>query len=54
MPKGVIFWVIMIIWAIFGFMRNHSPDVRFGWGGDLLEFILFALLGWAVFGFVVQ
>ena len=54
MSKGLIFWVLMIIWAVFGVLRNQTSDARFGWGGDILEFVLFFLLGWAIFGFVVQ
>jgi hypothetical protein len=42
MAKGTIFWLLMIVWAIFG--------IAFG----LLGFILFFLLGWQVFGFVIR
>jgi hypothetical protein len=57
MSKGLLFWILMVIWLIFGVWRA-LPDVRGGqWQAaapSLLEFILFFLLGWAVFGFVVQ
>ncbi len=50
MPLAVAFWVLMIIWLVFGFWsRRAEPFVNWG-GGYLLEFILFGLLGWAVFG----
>jgi len=50
MGIGLLFWVLMIIWLVFGFVKdNFSPGIGL-WGGTLLEFILFALLGWAVFG----
>ena len=52
MSRGLIFWILMLIWFVFGFV------VHFGiigtpysiLGGALLLFILFALLGWQVFG----
>ena len=29
MPIGILFWVLMIIWAIFGFAWNSNPyDAR--------------------------
>jgi hypothetical protein len=51
MTRGLIFWVIMLIWAIFflavfgGFAGRYGAE-----GGALLNFILFALLGWQVYG----
>lgn len=49
MSIGIIFWVIMIVWLVFGFWRN-SANIGAWVPGALIEFILFALLGWAVFG----
>jgi hypothetical protein len=53
MSIGVLFWVLMILWLLFGFFYNTSPS-RFGpygWAGNsLLLFILMALLGWEIFG----
>jgi hypothetical protein len=40
MSKGLVFWVLMIVWAVFSVMRARSTDARFGWGGDILEFVL--------------
>ena len=51
MTRGLIFWVLMLIWFVF------SLAVFGGYGGAygvkasaLLEFILFLLLGWQVYG----
>jgi hypothetical protein len=61
MPAGMIFWLIMILCFIFGFWRNYSyaPGPggarNFGMiGGDLIYFILFFIVGWKLFGFVIQ
>jgi len=56
MPVGVIFWVLMIIWAVVGFGLSWLPgDARvWGFGGNLLLFILLFLLGWKAFGFIVH
>jgi hypothetical protein len=55
MGKGLFFWIIMIIWFIFGWFRD---DPRIGpYGGPTHNFMLFALLfllGWHAFGFVIQ
>ena len=57
MPIGMIFWMLMIIWALFGIMWNTNPG-PFGtwglWGNWLLLFVLFFILGWHDFGFVVH
>lgn len=42
------FWVIMLLWLIFGVWRNWSD--RYAMGGDLLVFVLFLLVGWKAFG----
>ena len=57
MPIGIMFWVLMILWFIFGWAYKSSPD-RFGpygwYGNAFLELILFGLLGWEVFGPVLH
>jgi|HubBroStandDraft_2_1064218.scaffolds.fasta_scaffold104182_1 hypothetical protein len=57
MPIGILFWVIMILWFIFGLFWNQSELKAGNWGffgGNLLLLILFGLLGWKVFGPVLQ
>lgn len=56
MSLALIFWVLMLLWLIFGL------SVHFGtltgnlalWGNTLLLFVLFLLLGWRVFGPAIQ
>lgn len=52
MTLGLAFWVLMLLWLVFGFWSNWpstgSPLKPLG--GTLLLFILLALLGWAQFG----
>lgn len=57
MPMGVLFWVIMIIWLLFGFYWNRSDFSRGNYsivGGNMMLFILLAILGWRVFGPILQ
>jgi hypothetical protein len=55
MPIGMIFWMLMIIWALFGLWWNSNPGAAWGqWGNHLLLFVLFFILGWHAFGFVVH
>lgn len=57
MPIGILFWVLMILWFLFGLWWNVA-DFREGkygpLGGNFLLFILLGLLGWRVFGPVLQ
>lgn len=51
MTKGLAFWVLMIIWLVFGVCWQLGLVGTFApIGGVVLLFILFALLGWQVFG----
>jgi hypothetical protein len=56
MPLGLLYWVLMILWLIFGFWQwspvapaNYRP-----FGGHVLLWILLFIIGWRVFGFVIQ
>jgi hypothetical protein len=55
MPISLIFWVLMLIWLVgevsvnYGYGGPHAV-----WGRSLFLFILFALLGWRVFGAAIH
>ena len=58
MPIGILFWMLMILWFLFGLYWNFpasgtQPQVGI-LGGHLLLFVVIFLLGWKVFGFVLQ
>lgn len=51
MTFALAFWILMLVWLVFGVYANRAtPGNWSGWGGSLLEFFLFLLLGWKVFG----
>jgi hypothetical protein len=51
MTRGLAFWVLMIIWLVFGIAAHFGLVGTYGpIGGVVLLFILFVLLGWQVFG----
>ncbi len=53
MPMGILFWVIMIIWFLFGLYWNRADFAagNYGpFGSSLILFILLCLLGWRSFG----
>lgn len=57
MPIGILFWVLMILWFIFGLYvgREDIQGGKYGvLGGSLLLFVLLALIGWKLFGPVLQ
>ena len=53
LPLNVIFWVLIIIWAVFGIgygFYTTAPNPRIVSGSNLLLLVLFVLLGLRVFG----
>ena len=57
MSRGLLFWVIWVIcvlvWAGVNFGGFGGAYGRMT-GGGVIEFILFGLLGWQVFGPVIK
>jgi hypothetical protein len=52
MTLGLAFWVLMIVWFVFGLL-THFGMVAGAWAlgtSTILLFVLFVLLGWQVFG----
>lgn len=59
MPLKYVFWVLMILWFVFGLIAWWPSGVGGAWlyaplGGHILIFALFAILGWRVFGPVIE
>jgi hypothetical protein len=57
MPIGVLFWLLMLIWLISGIYSYRTDIFRGNYGiagGNLLLFILLALIGWKLFGPMFQ
>ena len=52
MTFGLIYWIMMLLWLIFGIWGWYTPQQpRWGWvGHGAFLFVLFLLLGWRVFG----
>lgn len=53
---GFVFWLIMLLWIILGFVwgRPLAGVERNRYiGGSVLAFVLFFILGWATFGFPI-
>lgn len=48
MPMGVIFWILMLLWLVYGMYRDW-PNYPIA-GHNLLLFVVVSLLGWQVFG----
>lgn len=53
MSIGLMFWILMLLWLVFGFW-THWGGISSGQygplGSNLLLFILLLLLGWQAFG----
>lgn len=48
MSIGLVFWIVMLVWLVWGVWQNRANLMA---GGSLaIEFILFLLVGWQVFG----
>ncbi len=48
MTLGLAFWILMLLWLVFGMWNSWPNHVLVG--GNLLLFILLLLLGWHDFG----
>jgi hypothetical protein len=46
MSIGLLFWIIMVVWAVFGTIHR--------WVTQVPIFVLLFLLGWKVFGFIIH
>lgn len=56
MSVSLLFWIIMLIWLIFGIFTYWPAGGARPWplGGHVVLWILLALLGWRVFGAPLQ
>ncbi len=58
MSIAFIFWLLMLIWLIFGLIGTSPVTVGGitvpGWGNHILLWVLLALLGWGIFGFPIH
>jgi hypothetical protein len=51
MSRGLIFWVLMLVWFVLALAVFGGFGGQYGGAGSrLLDFILFLLLGWQVYG----
>jgi len=52
MSFGLCYWILMLLWLVFGIWGNWpvAPGNVRVLGGHLLLFILLVLLGWKTFG----
>jgi hypothetical protein len=51
MTLGLAYWVLMLVWAVFGVLVHFGMAAGYGLiGNTLLLFVLFLILGWQVFG----
>lgn len=53
MTRSLLFWVLMLLAVVLGFYSNYGQAVHYAYtsaGMTLLELVLFALLGWQVYG----
>jgi hypothetical protein len=48
MTLALCFWILMLIWLVWG-VYTSWPNLGAG-GGNLLLFLLLLILGWAQFG----
>jgi hypothetical protein len=57
MGIGEIFWILMLIWLVFGILGYMQPTTfgpYWGHGNSLFLFILLFMLGWHSFGFMIR
>lgn len=52
MTLGLCFWILMLVWAVFSLALHfgYAAGIYAGGVDALLLFVLFALIGWQVWG----
>lgn len=48
---ALIFWIVVIVWAVLGVWSTRTNHDYFVLGNAAICWLLFVLLGYAVFGF---
>jgi hypothetical protein len=57
---GFLFWLLMLLWLLFSLYWGYRVDRAGGFvtfaplGVNFIVYVLFFLLGWQVFGFIIQ
>ncbi len=57
MTLAILFWVLMIVWLVFGLWSDFVPGQPYPFRAgarSFLLFVLFTILGWAQFGAPVR
>ncbi len=49
MSYALAYWIIMLIWLVFGCWQNWAGGFK-AIGGNILLFVLFVLIGLQIFG----
>jgi hypothetical protein len=49
MSYALAYWIIMLVWLVFGFWSTGTNNWK-SWAPNLLLFVLFVLIGLQVFG----
>ena len=52
MTLGLAYWIIMLIWLLFGLYTGYIGGLASPYlvGGNLMLFVLLVLIGWKIFG----
>ena len=52
MTRTLLFWIILVVWVLFAGAGHFGYGREYNVGGlsNLVELVLFILLGWNVFG----
>jgi hypothetical protein len=53
MTRGLIFYILMLLWAFFGIYPTYSVG-GFPFVGSLLLFVLLLLLAWDTYGATIK
>lgn len=54
MPMAILYWVLMLLLLIFGAVYVWPHNTFIFSGNFVIVFLLFALIGWKLFGRPVQ
>jgi len=54
MPIAIAYWIPMLLWLIWGILYIYPSGAFIAGGTALIQFLLFLIIGWRLFGKPLQ
>jgi len=54
MPMAIAYWILMLLWLVLGLIYLWPHAAIFVTGATIIQFLLFLIIGWKLFGRPLQ